>query len=740
MDTVWKLKIVFILVMGCLSFMASPIFAEETWQVISHLEHSGVRFSDISFADENHGWAIDRYYGVLHTQNGGKTWQRKSPIGDHNYGVHFIDKNHGWIVGIGVILRTTDGGRTWKEVPVPGWFMDVHFVSEKEGWVVGMSDDVLLAPNNQKALLLHTEDGGQSWKVAYKGKNQGAFYGVHFPSPQKGWVVGSTILHTSDGGQTWVRQGNGNGGYSVYFVDEKEGWIAWGSRILHTKNGGKNWKVVKIDREQVPNRSLQDVQFVNKQEGWIVGSYHPPVGGKRRVVSGIILHTKDGGVNWEILETDVPLYALDFPAENKGWIAGDDNIILHTDDGEKWTRQTERAYYYEDVYFLSPKDGWIVGSSVTPIGWSNILHTTDSGQTWTELSKLEGRLSAIHFLNKWEGWAAGTYLFHTLDGGKNWEARSERLNLIDIYFANSEQGLAIGKDFVNITTDGGKTWARHAMKVKDLPEPKIRDVSFLNANEGWAVSGREILYTEDGGINWKIQKRAQRRLLAIHFVNAKHGWAVGYSGAILHTNDSGKRWKIQDSGVLANLIDVLFLSEEEGWAVGTGGLVLRTKNSGKTWKLEQTSANVTLMRIAYTRGTDLIAVGYWNAILAYHDEKLKEYAKAFDVSTSEKHIATWGKLKSRLHRNFPNPFNPDTWIPYELSQPAHVTFKIYDLKGEVVKTIPLGYRQAGSYLLKERAAHWDGRNSQGEPVSSGIYFYTIITGDFVASKKMVLTR
>ena len=133
MNTVWKLRLFFIFAMGCLS-LTEPLFAEGTWQIISNLELPDVwTFRDISFADENHGWVIAKYEGVLHTQNGGKTWNRKPSVGDNNCGVYFIDKNHGWIVGYDVILRTTDGGRTWKEEHIPGWFLDVYFVSEKEG-------------------------------------------------------------------------------------------------------------------------------------------------------------------------------------------------------------------------------------------------------------------------------------------------------------------------------------------------------------------------------------------------------------------------------------------------------------------------------------------------------------------------------------------------------------------------------------------------------------------------------
>ena len=90
--------------------------------------------------------------------------------------------------------------------------------------------------------------------------------------------------------------------------------------------------------------------------------------------------------------------------------------------------------------------------------------------------------------------------------------------------------------------------------------------------------------------------------------------------------------------------------------------------------------------------------------------------------------------------NYPNPFNPETWIPYQLAEPADVTLTIYDIHGRVVRNIDLGHQRAGMYHGRSRAAYWDGRNAQGEPVASGLYFYTLKAGDFIATRKNVNTE
>ena len=86
--------------------------------------------------------------------------------------------------------------------------------------------------------------------------------------------------------------------------------------------------------------------------------------------------------------------------------------------------------------------------------------------------------------------------------------------------------------------------------------------------------------------------------------------------------------------------------------------------------------------------------------------------------------------ETRLLPNYPNPFNPETWIPYQLADAADVRVKIYDVSGRLVRTISVGFKPIGYYLTRERAAYWDGRNETGESVSSGVYFLQFTAGDF----------
>ena len=110
------------------------------------------------------------------------------------------------------------------------------------------------------------------------------------------------------------------------------------------------------------------------------------------------------------------------------------------------------------------------------------------------------------------------------------------------------------------------------------------------------------------------------------------------------------------------------------------------------------------------------------------------------IAWLERLLAALVPAETALLTNYPNPFNPETWIPYELAKPAEVTLRIYAVDGALVRHLVLGHRVAGIYRSKSRAAYWDGRNAQGEKVASGVYFYTLTAGDFEATRKMLIRK
>ncbi len=110
------------------------------------------------------------------------------------------------------------------------------------------------------------------------------------------------------------------------------------------------------------------------------------------------------------------------------------------------------------------------------------------------------------------------------------------------------------------------------------------------------------------------------------------------------------------------------------------------------------------------------------------------------IATLEQLFNTAVPTETVLLPNYPNPFNPETWIPYDLAEDANVHLHIYNATGESIQQLSLGFQTAGTYRTRSRAAYWDGRNAVGEPVASGIYFYTLQAGQFKTTRQMVIIK
>ena len=140
------------------------------------------------------------------------------------------------------------------------------------------------------------------------------------------------------------------------------------------------------------------------------------------------------------------------------------------------------------------------------------------------------------------------------------------------------------------------------------------------------------------------------------------------------------------------------------------------------------------LEIAPTRAT----VGQW--LVQAQTLDLTDATSQRGVLFLEQLLAALVPKQTALLPNYPNPFNPETWIPYQLADPAKVTLTIYDMNGGVVRRLEVGHQPAGIYQSRSRAAYWDGRNEIGERVTSGLYFYALKAREFTATRKMLVVK
>jgi len=221
----------------------------------------------VSFGNSTTCYAVGGYETILKSTDGGYSWDVIYSGGqDYTYsGVYFLNESVGYIAGQD-LLYTDDGGQTWEDRSPPyGNYYDVFFI-DTIGFLAGGS-------------FFHTENGGLSWNSAQSGYYNTSYHGVHFVTPNKGWIVGgpvpvlleSHIAHTTDGGITYTPQAHGipDELYDVHFVNDVGLVVGKNGTILFTDNGGENW----IQEDSGVDHYLRGIHLFDSGQAIIVGYY-----------------------------------------------------------------------------------------------------------------------------------------------------------------------------------------------------------------------------------------------------------------------------------------------------------------------------------------------------------------------------------------------------------------------------------------------------------------------------------
>ncbi|MBM79379.1 MAG: hypothetical protein CMJ78_02140 [Planctomycetaceae bacterium] len=307
--------------------------------------------------------------------------------------VQFLGQSVGWAVGDrGVIWNTQDGGRTWSLIPAPVdcALRKVCFLTNRIGWIAGGG----VSPFSRVGygVILATEDGGVTWQRLDNGQLP-QLHSVEFFGPNEGYVVGATssqfpvgVFVTKDGGATW-QEINGHhspGWRAADFLNPDIGIIA-GQRGQVFMVGGQ--RLLKPRVSDMGKRSLHAVKVMPGETGWLVGD------------GGLILKTENGGVVWQSPPNELPkpldrvFDLLCVEARDRHvWIAGQPgSVIWHSaDGGTNWQRQlTGQTLPIRAIRFQSETRGWAVGALGT------MLHTNDGGTTWHVVKGQNRRLALM---------------------------------------------------------------------------------------------------------------------------------------------------------------------------------------------------------------------------------------------------------------------------------------------------------------------------------------------------------
>jgi len=386
--------------------------------------------------------------------------------------------------------------------------------------------------------------------------------------------------------------------------------------------------------------------------------------------------------------TNQNLYDIEFLNEKTGWAVGDAGVVIKTTNGGiNWNYvPNPTPTLSPNLWSVEPIDSNIV--YVTSSG-DFIMKTTDGGLNWRVLHscpECNSSTKGIYFMNKDTGWILGAYkVFRTYDGGETLDSfYVPWFENFDIIFIDINTGVFCGTGRVFKSTDRGESWYNTNVPTEGS-FPYFKKLG--HSDENIWVGGSKMYKSTNFGDNWFISNNVIGAE-GLTFINDLTGFTGGGQNILYKTVNGGFNWYRQrtDSSSLAFISSIDFVNDTVGWYCCAVGRIYKT-----------------------TTGGEFLTDINFNPI------KL----------TTENY---------ELYQNYPNPFNPSTRISYAIPKEGFVTLKIYDILGKEVMTLVNENMQAGYYDVEFNAS------SAAGGLASGLYFYTIKSGSFVETKRMLLIK
>ncbi len=402
-----------------------------------------------------------------------------------------------------------------------------------------------------------------------------------------------------------------------------------------------------------------------------------------------------------------------------------------------------------DITFIDSLTGYAVTGDNSPADTNFIVKTTNGGDNWSIKGSVYRDLSRVVFLNAETGYICGGYnvsggfLSKTTNSGLNWNQIETPSTLrIDDISVLSEDTIWIvdGNAFFGglfRTTNGGQNW--EVQYGGGLGGTKPNRVYFYDGKFGWAGENnffsQFLLKTTNSGLNW-TQVPRQNGFKKICFIDSLNGWKTR-GDTMKSTSDGGSNWtnqSLQSGGNITSsfMLDFSIASGDTIW--GIGGYVYSGSNARAILHYSTNGGSSWLYQIPDTSGGTFNFVNFVSTDIGW----------AYGIDRNGIHTATGGgpvfldvkqisveiPQNFHLHQNYPNPFNPTTRIRFELKSSEVVRLEVYDISGKRVSESLSSQLPAGTYEYI----------FNGEGLSSGVYFCTLVTSDERFTVKMVFAK
>ncbi len=695
-------------------------------------------------------------------------WQNPRPQGNNLTLLQAPDSQVAYAAGDdGAVVKTTDGGTNWQllHFPRPISSQSLQFTDHLNGWVTGVYSD--------SVYLFSTSDGGSTWFTQFS--SRGAIISFSFPDAFHTWLgIDSSLYRSTNGGTSWQLLYSGFSFVQLHFDNANAGWGIGNEFFLRTTDGGSSW-VTTIVNLGLGESSLQQCRFVDTTVGWMIGRLT-----NSNYLSGHVLKTTDGGATWQqqltfsgafdyLCFTDIDPVSRDvcwtvasdgslYKTTNGGanWLslprvanlnqlavlsngtllgAGSfGNQVISIDSGLTWS-QTSSGYTMLDASDMMVLDS----THVFAVGGRTLLKTADGGIHWNSTtmgSGLDFYSRSVWFTDSLRGWVGAEYtggwggLHRTTDGGQNWLVQVDSTHRItDLHFVNGSLGWFGEGGRVHFTSNGGESWSLRGY----IPSIEIYTIFFASPTSGWAGGYIGLWHSTDGGTTWNEVRPGGSHLYAvdIFFLDPETGWVLtngGNAGSVFRTTDGGTTWNSCSLGPHPFMRNVEFLDRTHGSIVGPdfSQIILSTTDGGVSWNQEESPTSLPLQRIRFSKNGNgwLLAEGG----LILHTANLVTTVREYGVANPSPQIF-------ELSQNYPNPFNPSTTISVSLQEQSNLRLIVFDVLGRRVREFVYEQVPAGVHEIA-----WDGNNSSGSPVASGVYLYRVTAGQKAITHRMLLLK
>jgi len=396
---------------------------------------------------------------------------------------------------------------------------------------------------------------------------------------------------------------------------------------------------------------------------------------------------------------------------NNFYIFADSNYIIKSSDGGVTLLQQPWNFSTTAVYFRDMNTGYAMKGKI-------LWKTQNAGITWDSISNLTSFFSGQHY------------------GHSGLNFVNDNMGYISV----SNGGIQWNETRILFTTDGGYTWSQAGANSYSsgsgtyYTSESISDFNMLSQNTGYYVKHTSVssqfgqgpesyaLYkTSNHGANWEnIGSNINAlKIYGANFTNENTGYAAVDSSRFFKTIDGGQTWELR--GSIPATLKLYMIDEMNGYTIDWEQYY-RTTDGGISWTLQNLGYNAP---IYYSNISFLNSqIGY---IVSMNGLILKTTSGG-TVSIGNNNFLTADKYS--LSQNYPNPFNPETKINFSIPKNGLVKIIMYDMLGREVKELVNEFKQQGSYNV----------SFNGASLSSGIYFYKLITNDFAETKKMILVK